>query len=268
MKKAHGPRLTAAFLALIAMSVIAAPASARADQAASGPTQPAKPSGTILVSAAASLTDVFPVIAAAFMKKYPAVTVRFNFGGSPALVEQLLAGAPVDVLATASESTMWKAVNARRATAPLIFAKNTMAIVTPPANPAGIRRIADLARPGVLVATCSVAVPCGSATQDLLARNGVTLRPVTQELDVRAVLGKVMADEVDAGIVYVTDVRAAGSKVSSVQIPSASNVTTTYPITTVIGGSNPVAARAFVNYVRFTPSAQAILRAYGFIRPW
>jgi molybdate transport system substrate-binding protein len=265
---AHGPRRTAAVVALVAVSVIGAAGSARADQASSRPTQPAQPSGTITVSAAASLTDVFPVIASAFMKRYPAVTVRFNFGGSPALVEQLLAGAPVDVLATASESTMWKAVNARRATPPLLFAKNTMAIATPPANPAGIRRLADLSRPGVLVATCAVAVPCGSSTRDLLAMNGVTLRPVTQELDVRAVLGKVMADEVDAGIVYLTDVRAAGARVSSVQIPASSNVTTTYPIATVIGGPNPVAARAFVTYVRFTPSAQGILRAYGFIRPW
>lgn len=265
MRMNPGPRITAALVALATVSVLASPASARATQAASKPTQP---TGTITVSAAASLTDVFPVIAAAFMKKYPAVTVRFNFGGSPALVEQLLAGAPVDVLATASEPTMWKAVSARRATAPLLFAKNTMAIATPPSNPAGVRALADLARPGVLVATCAVAVPCGSATRDLLAKNGLTLRPVTQELDVRAVLGKVMADEVDAGIVYVTDVRAAGSKVSSVPIPATSNVMTTYPIATVIGGPNPVAAQAFVNYVRFTPSAQGILRAYGFIRPW
>ena len=268
MRMNRGLRLTAVLVCMVAVSAITVPANARAEQRAITSTQPAQPSGAVTVSAAASLTDVFPVIAAAFMKKYPAVTVRFNFGGSPALVEQLLSGAPIDVLATASEPTMWKAVNARRATAPLLFAKNTMVIATPRSNPAGIRSLADLGRPGVLVATCAVAVPCGAATRDLLAKNGVTVRPVTQELDVRAVLGKVMADEVDAGIVYVTDVRAAGSRVSSVQVPASSNVMTTYPIATVIGGPNPVAAQAFVNYVRFTPSAQGILRAYGFIRPW
>jgi molybdate transport system substrate-binding protein len=163
---------------------------------------------------------------------------------------------------------MWKAVNSGRASAPLLFAKNTMAIAMPPRNPAGISRLSDLGRPGVLVAVCTVAVPCGSAARDLFALNGVTVRPVTQELDVRGVLGKVMAGEVDAGIVYATDVRSVGSKVASVAIAPADNVTTTYPIASVVGAGNPVTARAFVAYVRFTPSAQGILRAYGFLRPW
>lgn len=226
------------------------------------------PTGTITVSAAASLTDALPVIAAAFQKRFPGTTVTINFGGSSALVEQIAAGAPVDVLATASEQTMWKAVNAGRVSRPLLFARNTMAIAMPPGNPAGIRSLSDLARPGVLTAVCAVAVPCGSAARDLFARNGVTVRPVTLELDVRNVLGKVMADEVDAGIVYVTDVRAVGDKVTSVSIPTDLNVATTYPIATVIGGQNPTTARAFVAYVRYSRSAQGILRAYGFARPW
>jgi len=228
----------------------------------------AVPTGTITVSAAASLTDVLPVIAAAFQKRYPGTVVKFNFGGSPALVEQIRAGAPVDVLATASEPTMWKAVNAGLVGRPLLFAKNSMAIAMPPANPAGIRQLSDLGRPGVLVAVCDVAVPCGAAARDLLTRNSVSVTPVTRELDVRQVLGKVMSDEVDAGIVYVTDVRAAGAKVSSVAIASASNVTTTYPIATVADTHNPVGASVFVSYVRFSASAQGILRAYGFAKPW
>ncbi len=251
--------------ALVAATMAGAGASAAV---ARQPAAPEQVTGTVTVSAAASLTDVFPVIAAAFMKKYPGTTVRFNFGGSPALVEQLNAGAPVDVLATASEPTMWKAVNAGRVNAPFLFAKNTMAIVMPAGNPAGIRRLSDLATPGVLVAVCAMAVPCGAAARDLFKINNVVVKPVTQELDVRAVLGKVMADEVDAGIVYTSDVKAAASKITSVAIPPASNVTTTYPIATVIGAPNASAARAFVTYVRFTPSAQGILRAYGFARPW
>lgn len=226
-----------------------------------------KPTGTITVSAAASLTDVFPVIAKAFQRRYPGTTVKFNFGGSSALVEQVKAGAPVDVLATASEPTMRKAVTAGLVGRPLLFAQNTMAIAVPPGNPARIRQLSDLAKPGVLVALCDVAVPCGAAARDLLKRNGLTLTPVTRELDVRQVLGKVMADEVDAGIVYVTDVRAAGRKVASVAIPVARNVTTTYPITVVKDAPNPVAAKAFADYVRTTTSAQGILRAYGFARP-
>ena len=251
--------------ALVAATMAGAGASAAV---ARQPAAPEQVTGTVTVSAAASLTDVFPVIAAAFMKKYPGTTVKFNFGGSPALVEQIKAGAPVDVLATASEPTMWTAVNAGRVSAPFLFAKNSMAIAMPPGNPAAIKRLSDLARPGVLVAVCAVAVPCGAATRDVLKLNSVVVRPVTLELDVRDVLGKVMADEVDAGIVYVTDVKAAGSNVTSVAIPPGSNVTTTYPIATVIGAPNAAAARAFVTYVRFTTSAQGILRAYGFARPW
>jgi molybdate transport system substrate-binding protein len=227
-----------------------------------------QPTGTITVSAAASLTDVFPVIAKAFMKKYPGTIVKFNFGGSSTLVEQVNAGAPVDVLATASEPTMWKAVKAGHAGLPLLFAKNSMAIAMPSDNPANIGSLQDLTKPGVLVAVCDVAVPCGSAARDLFTLNHLVVRPVTRELDVRSVLGKVMSGEVDAGIVYVTDVKAVGSKVSYVPIPAANNVTTTYPIATVVGSANVVAARAFVSYVRYTASAQGILRAYGFAKPW
>lgn len=261
-------RLVATWSLAVAVMAAAVTGAGASNAATDGRGPAATPRGTITVSAAASLTDVFPVIARAFSVRYPGVTVKFNFGGSSALVEQISAGAPVDVLATASEPTMAKAVAAGRASHPLLFAKNTMAIAMPPDNPARIRGIADLARPGVLVAACAVAVPCGTAARDLFAKNGVTVTPVTLELDVRAVLGKVMAGEVDAGVVYVTDVRAVGSRVSAVFIPSDRNATTTYPIATVTGAPNPLAAKAFVDYVRFTPSAQGILRAYGFARPW
>ena len=250
-------------VAIVACTLLMVGTSAGESQAAV-----VEPTGTITVSAASSLTDVFPVIAAAFTKRFPGVTVKFNFGGSSTLVEQINAGAPVDVLATASEPTMWKAVAAGHAATPLLFAKNSMAIAMPAGNAAGITSLADLSRPGTLVAVCAVAVPCGTAARDLFARNGVVVKPVTMELDVRSVLGKVMAGEVDAGIVYVTDVRAVGRKVSSVQIAPESNITTTYPITTVLGSPNPIAAKAFVDYVRYTFSAQGILRAYGFARPW
>ena len=266
--KIYAARSAAAAIVVASVVVASVVGAGASGAVAQRPAAPTKVTGTITVSAAASLTDVFPVIAAAFMKKYPGTTVTFNFGGSPALVEQINGGAPVDVLATASEPTMWKAVNAGHVRLPWLFAKNTMAIAMPPGNPAGIKQLSDLAKPGVLVAVCAVAVPCGLASRDLLKLNNVVVRPVTQELDVRAVLGKVMADEVDAGIVYATDVRAAGSKVTSVSISAADNVTTTYPIATVVGAPNPAAAQAFVNYVRFTASAQGILRTFGFARPW
>lgn len=226
------------------------------------------PTGTITVSAAASLTDVLPVIARAFEKRFPGTTVRFNFAGSSALVEQVIAGAPVDVLITASEPTMARAVSADMVARPLLIARNTMAIAMPPDNPARITSLQDLQRPGVITAVCAAQVPCGAATQELLRINGVSMTPATLELDVRAVLGKVMSGEVDAGIVYATDVRAAGTKVASVSIPSARNVTTTYPMARVVTGPNTIGGNAFVSYVRYTPSAQGILRAYGFARPW
>jgi molybdate transport system substrate-binding protein len=119
-----------------------------------------------------------------------------------------------------------------------------------------------------LVGVCAPTVPCGVAARDLLARNKVSITPVTQELDVRSLLGKVLSGDLDAGIVYVTDVKAAGSKVKSVQIPTSLNVTTTYPIASVGETSNPVAAQRFVDYVRYSLSSQGILRAYGFAKPW
>jgi molybdate transport system substrate-binding protein len=229
---------------------------------------PARPQGIIVVSAAASLTDVLPVIAAGFEKRYPGTSLRFNFGGSPQLVEQVNAGAPVDVLATASESSMAKAVAARSVSRPLLFAKNSMAIAMPPGNRANVTSLRSLQDPAIKTAACAPAVPCGVATTALLTLNRLTIKPVTLELDVRSVLGKVMADEVDAGIVYVTDVRAAGRKVTSIAIPAGQNVTTTYPIAIVTSAPNPVGAAAFVSYVRYTTSAQEILRAYGFAKPW
>lgn len=223
------------------------------------------PSGTITVSAAASLTDVFPVIAKAFERRYPQINVRFNFGGSPALVEQIRAGAPVDVLATASEPTMLEAVSEGLVGRPLLFAKNSLMIATPPGNPAGVKSLNDL--PNVTLAVCQVTVPCGSATQSLFSANKLSVSPVTKELDVRAVLGKVMADQVDAGIVYVTDVRAVGKRVTGVSIPVGRNVTNSYPIAVASDTKHKAAAKAFVDYVRYSTSAQGILRAWGFAKP-
>ncbi len=256
------PRLLTAAVVSVAVTLGGSPLANAAAPAAF-----IEPSGTITISAASSLTDVLPVISAAFTKRFPKVTVKFNFAGSSTLVAQLNAGAPVDVLATASEVAMAKAVGAGSVTAPIPFAKNTMAIAMPTGNPAHISELTDLAKPGVLVAVCDVAVPCGAVARDLFKNANITVTPVTRELDVRMVLGKVIADEVDAGIVYVTDVKWAGSSITSVTIPAALNVITSYPVATAKATSNPVAAKAFVQYLRYSFSAQGILRAYGFMKP-
>jgi molybdate transport system substrate-binding protein len=226
------------------------------------------PATTITVSAAASLTDVFPVIAQAFTKRYPQLQVTFNFGSSNSLVEQIRAGAPVDVLATADETSMWRATNARLTGTPILFARNTMAIATPRGSPARITGLTDLQKPSVTVAVCAPQVPCGRLATELFAKNGLTITPVTREVDVRSVVGKVIADQVDAGIVYSTDVKAFPGDITGVTIPAGSNVVTNYPIAIVSESRNGPAARAFVDYVRNSSSAQSILRAWGFSRPW
>ncbi len=227
-----------------------------------------QPSGELTVSATASLTDVFPVIADAFQKRYPDTKIKFNFAGSPTLMNQVSAGAPVDVIATASEPTMQIGVDARLVARPLLFAKNSMTIAVPAGNPANIKSLADLQRDGLLLGVCDTAVPCGAAAAELFTKNKLDVTPVTRELDVRSLLGKVISGDLDAGIVYVTDVKSAGNKVEFVEIPLKDNVMTTYPIAMVADSKNQELAQRFVNFVRFSTTSQGILRAFGFAKPW
>ncbi len=233
-----------------------------------------KPNTELTVSAAASLTDVFPVIAAAFIKRYPDTEIKFNFAGSSTIMNQVMAGAPVDVVATASESTMQIGVDSKQVLRPLIFARNSMAIAVPAGNPANIKSLADLERGGLFLGVCDPVIPCGAAAVEIFAKNKLNITPVTRELDVRALLGKVISGDLDAGIVYITDVKAAGSQVEFVEIPVKENVMTTYPIATVtdpenVGDKqNTELSNRFVNFVRFSTTSQAILRAFGFAKPW
>ena len=226
------------------------------------------PSTTITVSAASSLTDVFPVVAEAFTERYPDITVRFNFGPSNGLVEQVRAGAPIDVLATADEDTMRRATNDGLTESPLLFARNSLTIAVPKGNPAQIRSLADLEKPNVAVALCNPKVPCGQLAARLLAKNRLQVTPITREVDVRGVLGKVMADEVDAGVVYSTDVTAFPGDVDGVPIPGNQNVFTDYPIARVADSGKAAAADAFIDFVRNSSPAQQTLRAWGFSQPW
>jgi molybdate transport system substrate-binding protein len=222
----------------------------------------------LTVSAAASLTDVFPVIADAFTKRFPDTVIKFNFAGSSTVMNQVLAGAPVDVVATASEPTMQIGVDSKLVLRPLFFARNSMTIAVPAGNPANIKSLADLQRGGLLLGVCDTAAPCGAAATELFAKNKLKVLPVTRELDVRSLLGKVISGDLDAGIVYITDVKAAGSKVEFVEIPVKENVMTTYPIAVVTDTENTELSNRFVNFVRFSTTSQAILRAFGFTKPW
>jgi molybdate transport system substrate-binding protein len=192
--------------------------------------------------------------------------VTFNFGASSTLATQLTQGAPADVFASASITTMDTAASYGDVLTPAPFAVNTMQIATPNPQTVPVASVADLANTSVKTVVCQKDVPCGAAAAKLFDLNKVTVTPVSLEADVKAVLTKVELGEADAGIVYVTDVKAAGDKVIGVAIPSASNVTTTYPIATVGSSKNAGTAAAFVAYV-LSPEGQKVLADAGFAAP-
>ena len=230
------------------------------------PTSSTPVSGTINVFAAASLTEAFTTLGKQFEAAHRGVKVDFNFGASSALAEQINQGAPADVFASASTKNMDEVVSAGGASSPTPFVKNVMEVATPPGNPAHIASVNDLAKKGVKVALCQSQVPCGATAEKVFANAHITVKPITEEVDVKSVLAKVELDEVDAGVVYVTDVRAAGDKVKGITIPDNVNASTTYPIATLSKASNATTAQAFVDYVLSSAGA-TVLTGYGFEKP-
>ncbi len=218
---------------------------------------------TVTVFAAASLTAAFQNVANTFERAQPDVKVQLNFAGSSTLVQQIQQGAPADVFASADEETMQHLVGAI-AGAPRLFARNRLQIVVTPGNPKGIAGLADLAKPGLTIVLCGPTVPCGRYATEAFAKAGVIAPAASQELDVKAVLNKVAMGEADAGIVYATDVRAAGSRVAGVDLPESSNVFARYPIAVLKDAPNPVAAVAFVDFV-LSPDGQQALARFGFL---
>ncbi|HEX8498786.1 MAG TPA: molybdate ABC transporter substrate-binding protein [Actinomycetales bacterium] len=226
--------------------------------------------GSITVLAAASLRTTFTAIGEQLERQNPGVRVAFSFGPSSGLATQIVQGAPADVFASASSRTMQTVTEAGAATAPRVFATNRLAIAVPPDNPGGVTRLADLARSDVTVAVCQQQVPCGVVAREVLTRSGTVVRPVTEEADVGAVLTKVRLGEVDAGLVYVTDVRAAGDAVRGIAVPDDVNATTDYPIAVLTGAGADAAAattaQAFVDQV-LAAKGQAVLAEAGFGSP-
>ena len=221
-------------------------------------------SGSITVFAAASLTKTFGELATKFEAAHPGVTVTTSFAGSADLVAQITAGAPADVFASADAKNMAK-VSTLVGT-PVNFATNMLEIAVPPGNPAKITSFADLARPGVKTVVCAPAVPCGAATVAIEASTGVKLTPVSEENAVTDVLGKVSSAEADAGLVYVTDVKGAGSRVTGIPFAQSSKAVNTYPIATIAASRNSRVAKAFVEYVAGTVG-RTVLAAAGFGAP-
>ncbi|WP_101832276.1 molybdate ABC transporter substrate-binding protein [Frankia canadensis] len=223
--------------------------------------------GTVTVFAAASLTGTFTTLGKQFETANPGSTVKFSFAGSSALAQQITSGAPADVFAAASPATMKTVTDAgQNSSAPKVFVRNQLVIAVPGGDPKGIRDLPDLVRPGVKVALCADAVPCGAAAKKALAAAGVNLTPVTLEQDVKSALAKVTLGEVDAALVYRTDALAAGDKVEGVEFPESAKAINDYPIATLKGGRNTVGATAWVAYVT-GPAGQAVLTRAGFQSP-
>jgi molybdate transport system substrate-binding protein len=223
--------------------------------------------GEVLVSAAASLTDAFAEIETAFEDANPDVDVVLNLGASSALREQILEGAPADVFASANTSNMDQVTEAGEVEGGAeIFVTNFLQIAVPAGNEAGVTGLEDFANEELLIGLCAEDVPCGEFGREALASAGVTPSIDTNEPDVRALLTKIEAGELDAGITYVTDVMSTDGAVEGVDIPEESNVVAEYPIAVLAGAPNPDAAAAFVEFV-LSEEGQAILTAYGFASP-
>lgn len=257
----HGSRISA--VAAVLVTAVAGCSSSTA-----GPTTRSSQSsgalhGTLTVYAASSLTEAFDTIKTAFVKQHPGLTVAIRYGASSDLATQINNGAPADVFASASPKNM-AAVKA--ATAPVTFARNSLEIATSPKNPAKIASVADLGRSGVKVAVCAPAVPCGAVAAKVFANARVHVRPVANEANVKATLAVVESGEVDAGLIYVSDVHAAGRRVHGIPIPAKINASTDYPIAALASARNAAAARAFMAYVR-SPAATSVLTADGFAAP-
>jgi len=222
---------------------------------------------TLTVFAAASLKAPFTALAREFEASHPGTRVALSFAGSADLATQLSQGAPADVFAAADQKNMAKVADAALVEgAPTDFASNVLAIAVPPANPANIGSFADLARPGTRLVVCAAQVPCGAAAATIAGRAGVALKPASEESAVTDVLGKVTSGEADAGLVYVTDVRAAGDKVKGIPFPESAYAVNKYPVAGVRTSRNKELAAAFIALVTGS-EGQKILADAGFGRP-
>ncbi|WP_120521560.1 molybdate ABC transporter substrate-binding protein [Arthrobacter celericrescens] len=223
--------------------------------------------GTVTVYAAASLKTTFTELAASFEAAHPGTKVTLNFAGSSDLVTQITQGAPADVFASADTKNMTKLADASLLDGePKDFATNVLEIAVPAANPASVSSFADLAKPGVKVVVCAPQVPCGAATEKVEKAAGTTLKPVSEESSVTDVLGKVISGEADAGLVYVTDVKTAGSKVKGIPFAEADQAVNTYPIGIVGSSKNKELARAFMELVAGSEGRKVLVDA-GFGAP-
>ncbi|TDC96661.1 molybdate ABC transporter substrate-binding protein [Nonomuraea deserti] len=220
----------------------------------------------VTVFAAASLTETFTELGKTFEAAHPGTTVRLNFGSSSTLAQQIIQGAPADVFASASPATMKAVTDASLAGSPTTFVRNKLQIAVPAGNPAGVDELEDLTAPQVKVALCAEQVPCGAAAVKALDAAGLEVTPVTLEQDVKATLTKVELGEVDAALVYTTDVIASGGKVRGIAFPEAGQAVNDYPIAVLAEAPAGDPARRFVDLV-LSPQGEDVLTKAGFEAP-
>lgn len=254
-------------LALVAAAaLLAGCGSSSGSSSGSGSSGAAAPT-SITVFAAASLKSTFTTLGTQFEQANPHTKINFSFAGSSDLVTQITGGAPADVFASADEKNMQKLVDAKLIVGtPADFATNVLTVVVPRNNPAKVQAFADLAKPGISVVVCAPQVPCGSAEQKVEQVTGTKLKPVSEESSVTDVLNKVTSGEADVGLVYVTDAKTAGAKVTAIGFPESAKAVNTYPIAPVTTSKQPQLARKFADYIT-GPAGRQVLRDAGFGAP-
>ena len=217
--------------------------------------------------AAASLTESFEKLGEQLTAEYPGLEVVLSFGPSSGLVEQVLAGAPADVLATADTRTMGNAVAGGAVEGESeVFARNTLTLAVPAGNPGEVTGLADLAKPELRVAICEPEVPCGAASERLLTAAGVTAAPDTLTTDVKEATSLVSLGEADAALIYRTDAAAENDAVETIEVPEAEEVVNDYPVAILVHAPNPDGAQVVVDAIT-GESGQAILADAGFLEP-